>query len=161
MANWLWSRKEKDEGFSLVELLIVVIIMGILAAVAIPLFMQQRAKAEDSAARADARTLANEVSTYWADHAVGAASPDITYASGQYTIGPAGDTTTTPASKNITASGYVVSGTGATGTEERQTWCVFVQNNSGKLKDFSISAYGGLKEGTAVQCGPGGGGSST
>jgi len=45
------KRFTKQEGFTLIELLIVIVIIGILAAIAIPMFLQQRDKAKDSAVK--------------------------------------------------------------------------------------------------------------
>ena len=58
---------EKDKGFTLIELLVVMIIIGILAAIAIPVFLNQRKKAVDTAAKADVSTLGKEVATYYVD----------------------------------------------------------------------------------------------
>ncbi len=47
--------RHQDDGFSLIELVVVILIVGLLAAVAIPTFLSQTGKANDAAAKAQAR----------------------------------------------------------------------------------------------------------
>lgn len=65
----LMAAREKEEGFTLIELLVVIIIIGILAAIAIPVFLNQRQKAWDSAVKADLRNAATAQETYYTENA--------------------------------------------------------------------------------------------
>jgi type II secretion system protein G len=60
--------KKNEKGFTLIELLIVVAIIGILAAIAIPQFASYRAKAFDSAAQSDQKTMKTELEGYYTDN---------------------------------------------------------------------------------------------
>jgi type IV pilus assembly protein PilA len=50
--------KEGDQGFTLVELLVVIVIIGVLATLAIPAFLNQRQKGWDAAVVSDLRNAA-------------------------------------------------------------------------------------------------------
>lgn len=58
---------KKQKGFTLVELMIVVAIIGILAAVAIPKFAQMLEKSREGATKGNLGALRSAVSNYYAD----------------------------------------------------------------------------------------------
>jgi type IV pilus assembly protein PilA len=68
MLSKLRRRFEDEQGFTLIELLVVILIIGILAAIAIPSFINQRGKAQDATAKADARTAQTAMETYYTDN---------------------------------------------------------------------------------------------
>ena len=60
-------KRKSNKGFTLIELMIVIAIIGILAAIAIPQFSKYRARAYNSASLSDLRNLKTDLEGYFAE----------------------------------------------------------------------------------------------
>ena len=139
MINKLRVRANSESGFTLVELLVVMLILGLLAAIAIPAFFNQRDKAKDSDAKSHARTAQTALETYSTDHDGSYVGAD---AAALITIEPSlGDATIT----DVTVDEDSFSVTTESDTEN--TFTIIRDANSVLDSDCTVEGQGGCPTG--------------
>jgi type IV pilus assembly protein PilA len=99
MLTKLRERAQDEKGFTLIELLVVILIIGILAAIALPAFLNQREKAQDSEAKSAVRTAQTAIETFYTDKqtytganvtTLEGIEPALKNANGRLTVAPDG-----------------------------------------------------------------------
>ncbi|MPY96052.1 MAG: prepilin-type N-terminal cleavage/methylation domain-containing protein [Acidimicrobiia bacterium] len=89
LKNRLEAARGREEGFTLIELMVVVLIIAVLLAIAIPTFLGAQSKAKDRSAQSSARNAVTAANTIYADGGdftaatageLAAVEPSLTYA---------------------------------------------------------------------------------
>ena len=122
------AKRENGEGFTLVELLIVVVILVVLAAIAVPIFLNQANKARDAAAKSNVSSISSAIKN---GQAV-SENVTVTTATGVVAWGdadaPAGGQTITLGAATLETPAAVA---GVATITPSATWCVEETSGSG------------------------------
>jgi len=155
MLKRLRERAGSESGFTLIELLVVMLILGILAAIAIPAFLNQKNKANDSAAKSMARTMQTAMETCSTDNSGSYANCD--------TAAIQSIESSIAAGGNVTAVGVFASnGANATSSGTQSATAYRVQATSSTGNRFWVDKSGATTlRGCAVASGGDRGGCQT
>ena len=135
-------REDRDEGFTLIELMVVVLIIAILIAVAIPTFLGARKRAQDRAAQSSLRNALTAAKTMYTDSSSFAAADES--ATGLITVEP-----------SLT---YAAAGTASTGPKNvsvsatADTWAAAAKSDSGNCYWIKEVATAGTTFGSGATC---------
>jgi prepilin-type N-terminal cleavage/methylation domain-containing protein len=131
---------KNQKGFSLIELLVVVVIIGIIAAIAIPSLLAARRSANEAAAVSALRTISSAEATYQSSAGSGVNYGSLAALGTEKLI----DSTLSGGNKG----GYTFAMTGPTTTTGATTYCVTATPTDTALRTYAIATDGVIKVNT-------------
>jgi type IV pilus assembly protein PilA len=160
VRSFVARRKDAEEGFTLIELMVVVLIIAILIAIAIPQFLGARSRAQDRAAQSSLRNALTAAKTAYTDQSsyakatsadLPAIEPSLTYETGT----TASSSATVPSFKDVSVN---VASVVTVPAADNQIWEAAVLSKSGTcfyIKDIAVTSgttTAGTFYGTGTTC---------
>jgi type IV pilus assembly protein PilA len=157
IRSFVSRKRDSEEGFTLIELMVVVLIIAILIAIAIPQFLGARSRAQDRAAQSSLRNALTAAKTAYTDQSsyakatsadLPAIEPSLTYETGT----TASSSATVPSFKDVSVN------VASAASGDNQIWEAAVLSKSGTcyyIKDVAVTTgtfTAGTFYGTGTTC---------
>lgn len=151
MRTFAKALRENEKGFSLIELLVVVVILGVLAAIAIPVFNNQRDKAALAAAESDVHNIGMELKSIVTTDTSGAAlNPNTLSADGSVDVE---DGQATPVVIGTLDVNLSPNSTLQDGDVAGDAFCLIVENTGGSNPQYAVFTEDGLMSNSGADSG--------